>query len=365
MKQKSSSKRRTRVWILAALVVAACVTVVSVGILSTASYADEGSVVQVIDGDTVDVRVGNQVERVRLLNVDAPEDNRVTGESECLGPEATALLERLLPVGARVTLEYDEERRDRYDRLLAGLIDIDGGLINARMAESGLSGPLVVGKNDRFYADVTRAFEDARSNKVGAFDENVECAPGAMVASYRQQTTQTVTAAQPTETASLAAVVASSSTLEEAGNVAIAKIEASGWMGDAIVAQSVQEIRTLQGQLADFGAAVETVHRQAVEEDARVAAEQARIAEETRVAAEKAAREKTAREQALREQKAREAAVRDRADSRTSTNNSPPKQARPSKPSDGGGSTYTGCRNYNGTGMIDTKGRPFAPIPCS
>lgn len=354
--------RKRRVRILVASVFAACVAIVSAGLVATASHADEGSVVRVIDGDTVDIRIGGKVERVRLLNVDAPEDNRVSGESECLGPQATAMLARLLPEGARVTLEYDKERRDRYDRLLAGIFYSDGDLVNAKMAEAGLAGPLVVGGNDRFSAKVTQAFEAARSSQVGAFDSSVECTPGAIVESYRQRTNQAVTGSQPTGAAGLAAVAASSSALGEAGDVALVKIEASGWMGDALVAQSIHDVETLQGQLADFEVAIEAAHKQAVAEEARIVEEQ-RIAEE-KAAREQAAREQAAREQAAREQAARESAERARAESRSNTNEAAPKQATPTKPNDGGGSTYTGCRNYNGTGMIDTKGRPFAPIPC-
>ena len=70
---------------------------------------------RVIDGDTVDVQRNGEVVRVRLLNIDTPETKDPNEIVECLGPEATALLEELLPPGTVVGLEYDQERTDRYD----------------------------------------------------------------------------------------------------------------------------------------------------------------------------------------------------------------------------------------------------------
>ncbi|WP_309055182.1 thermonuclease family protein, partial [Streptomyces sp.] len=54
---------------------------------------------RVIDGDTVDVRKEGEVVRVRLLNIDTPETKDPNELVECFGPEATALLEQLLPPG--------------------------------------------------------------------------------------------------------------------------------------------------------------------------------------------------------------------------------------------------------------------------
>lgn len=60
------------------------------GYAAVSAFADQGqvasaSVVKVIDGDTIDVRVPNGLVRVRLLNIDAPEDTGT--HHECLGAE--------------------------------------------------------------------------------------------------------------------------------------------------------------------------------------------------------------------------------------------------------------------------------------
>ncbi len=58
-------------------------------------------------------------QRVRLIGIDAPESVKPGSPVECYGPEASARLHQLLPDRTSVLLEYDVERRDRYDRVLA------------------------------------------------------------------------------------------------------------------------------------------------------------------------------------------------------------------------------------------------------
>jgi endonuclease YncB( thermonuclease family) len=80
-----------------------------------------GPVVYVSDGDTIGVRIGRNVARVRLLGIDAPETKDPDGSVKCYGPEASALATRLMPRGTVVTVLTDpsQDRRDRFGRLLA------------------------------------------------------------------------------------------------------------------------------------------------------------------------------------------------------------------------------------------------------
>jgi len=81
-----------------------------------------GSVVRVVDGDTVRVLVDGQREdiSVRLIGIDTPETVAPGRPVECFGPEASEFAEQLLD-GARVLLEFDptQGETDRYDRTLA------------------------------------------------------------------------------------------------------------------------------------------------------------------------------------------------------------------------------------------------------
>jgi len=81
---------------------------------------ESGTVVSVTDGDTLRVRVDGSSERVRLVGLDAPESRKPGTPVECGAREASAALAKLA-AGKRVRLRYDvtQDRRDRFDRLLA------------------------------------------------------------------------------------------------------------------------------------------------------------------------------------------------------------------------------------------------------
>lgn len=75
-------------------------------------------VVEVVDGDTVRVRLASGVRRdVRLIGIDTPE---VYGGVQCGGRQASRSLKQILPVGTKVLLVSDpsQDLEDRYDRLL-------------------------------------------------------------------------------------------------------------------------------------------------------------------------------------------------------------------------------------------------------
>lgn len=88
---------------------------------------------QVIDGDTLTV---SGIGTVRLIGVDAPEKQGGFREAEPFGNEATAFLKRLAE-GKLVRLEYDGDRKDRYDRTLAYVFLEDGTLVNEAIIRGG------------------------------------------------------------------------------------------------------------------------------------------------------------------------------------------------------------------------------------
>jgi len=85
----------------------------------TAAAQGAGTVVRVVDGDTVVIDIGGRHETVRLIGVDTPETKKPNTPVQCYGPEASAFTAALLPAGTAVRLERDVEPRDAYDRLLA------------------------------------------------------------------------------------------------------------------------------------------------------------------------------------------------------------------------------------------------------
>ena len=96
------------------------------------------TVVRVVDGDTLVVRVGGAHESVRLIGIDTPETVAPGRPVECYGAEASDHLEALTPAGTDVRLERDVEARDVYDRLLAYVYRADDGLfVNRAQVEGG------------------------------------------------------------------------------------------------------------------------------------------------------------------------------------------------------------------------------------
>lgn len=94
-------------------------------------------VLRVIDGDTIEVKDGDEKVKVRLLGIDTPEIHSRDKKEECLGNEA-ALYTRSLLSEKTIILEYDKdvERRDIYGRLLAYVL-LDGENINKRLIVLG------------------------------------------------------------------------------------------------------------------------------------------------------------------------------------------------------------------------------------
>lgn len=88
-------------------------------------------VVEVVDGDTIDVRFGNgSVERVRLIGTNSPEGG------ECYAEEAMAGLTALV-LGEDVLLEPDTSDRDQFGRLLRYVWTTDDRLVNEITVEEG------------------------------------------------------------------------------------------------------------------------------------------------------------------------------------------------------------------------------------
>ena len=97
--------------------------------LDTAAAAVEpnGVVEYIVDGDTIDVSIRGVSERIRLIGINTPETKRPGSPIECWGPEATAFITDLLPIGTDVRVERDTVGRDDYGRLPPYSIDVPDG----------------------------------------------------------------------------------------------------------------------------------------------------------------------------------------------------------------------------------------------
>jgi micrococcal nuclease len=102
-------------------------------------FPSEARVAKVIDGDTIALNGG---ERIRYLGINAPEimvrgKNQWIPKAQICGEEAKAYNQKLVE-GKKVTLEYDQKKRDEYNRILAYVWG-DGLLINGELLRKGLA----------------------------------------------------------------------------------------------------------------------------------------------------------------------------------------------------------------------------------
>jgi micrococcal nuclease len=102
-------------------------------------------VVRAVDGDTIEARIGDEVEDVRLIGVDTPETVKPGAPVECFGPEASSFTHRALE-GQRVRLVFGVKRRDVYGRLLAYAY-VDRRFFNAELVSRGLARTLEIPPN--------------------------------------------------------------------------------------------------------------------------------------------------------------------------------------------------------------------------
>lgn len=136
---------------IAAVSLAAMATLVGAAAGGNAPTVLTGTVIRVVDGDTVKLRVRGFDTTARLIGIDTPETKRPGYPVQCGGPAASAEAKRLMPAGARVRLVSDptQDARDRYGRFL-GYAYRDGlggarGSVNYRLVAGGFAKTYVYG----------------------------------------------------------------------------------------------------------------------------------------------------------------------------------------------------------------------------
>lgn len=127
-------------------------------------------VVRVSDGDTIVIDCNGEEVTVRLIGVDTPEsvhpdEGQNTSEGEIAAEYTKNLLE-----GKSVTLKFDEDYYDRYDRVLA-YVYLDGEMINALLLEQGYARVEIYEPNDEYEIWFEGLEAAARLKKVGFWSD--------------------------------------------------------------------------------------------------------------------------------------------------------------------------------------------------
>ena len=95
----------------------------------------QATVVRAIDGDTIEVRIGTEIYRLRYIGMNTPETVDPRRPVQCFGKEASIKNKELVS-GKTVELEKDVSETDRYGRLLR-YVYVDGVMTNAELVRLG------------------------------------------------------------------------------------------------------------------------------------------------------------------------------------------------------------------------------------
>ncbi len=134
-------------------------------------------VTRTLDGDTIEIAIGEGKEKIRMILVDTPEISHNSKEvAECFGPEAQAFTAGRVGGGeVMVGLTYDTDCRDFYGRLLAFVHVADQGnselsVLNEELLAGGFATVLYISPDGKSEVDRYRAIAaEAKSALVGGY----------------------------------------------------------------------------------------------------------------------------------------------------------------------------------------------------
>ncbi len=130
------------------------------------------TMIDVVDGDTIDVSIAGHRERVRLIGIDTPETKKPDVPIQCFGPEASTFTKSLLPHDMPLHLERDVVARDDYGRLLAYVYRADDGeFVNLVVIRNGYARPLTIAPNSTHADEFGEAARVAEAGNVGLWGE--------------------------------------------------------------------------------------------------------------------------------------------------------------------------------------------------
>jgi len=120
---------------------------------------------RVVDGDTIEVRLGAHTRDVRLIGVDTPETVHPTDPVECFGDAASRFTEGALE-SKQIRLEFDVERKDQYGRTLA-YVWLGPQLLNRTLVRRGYATVATFPPNVRYVDAFLAAERKARAGAAG------------------------------------------------------------------------------------------------------------------------------------------------------------------------------------------------------
>ena len=152
---------------------------------SKPSHAQQTTTVtRVVDGDTLKVFYLGSEESIRLIGIDTPEsrvnkktkkDAKRSGQDIetiiAMGKRATKYVEGLVKSGDLITIEFDVQERDKYERLLGYVYLSNGKMLNGEIVRAGYANVMTIPPNVKYEDRFLKAYKQAREDKRGLWEE--------------------------------------------------------------------------------------------------------------------------------------------------------------------------------------------------
>jgi len=139
-------------------------------------------VVRVVDGDTLKIEMNGHEEAVRLIGIDTPESkinkkakkdavktNHDIETITAMGREAARYVRTLIRKGDTVSIEFDVQKRDKYNRLLVYAYLSDGKMLNEEIIKAGYANVMTYPPNVKYQERFVKAYREARDTKRGLY----------------------------------------------------------------------------------------------------------------------------------------------------------------------------------------------------
>ena len=130
------------------------------------------TIVKVIDGDTVDIKKDDVIQKVRLIGINTPESVDPRRGVECFGAEASDYMKSIAS-DREVYIELDDtqSKYDKYGRLLAYIYLTDGQMLNRKMIAGGYAHEYTYDKPYKYQKDFKDIEKFAKNNSRGLWSD--------------------------------------------------------------------------------------------------------------------------------------------------------------------------------------------------
>ena len=142
--------------------------------LSSHTLGEAYEVTYVFDGDTIEVDMHGQREKVRLIGIDAPETDGPYTEAECYGEEAKHYATYLLSeTHVHLMADPSQDDRDSYGRLLRYAFTMQSENVGSILLRLGYVKEFTFIKDYKFKNSFLAAQNEAKSKEIGVWSPDL------------------------------------------------------------------------------------------------------------------------------------------------------------------------------------------------